>query len=321
MKWHRLSLLLLLGLALVPRGAALPQDNPPQGNPEDALNAQFTGKVLILLHPSGEESLQFQADGAPATSQPSGSWTVFGGVHIKKILLTPDRLRLEGQRVFYRFGANSVAAFDFELVKNRKDPPCRPFVEIEIKLDQPLGSAGEAQAILAKVFAFSKKDFVESLPEFWRAYAISNFEFDSARPGELSFMEPAAREKQRQAESKPAENSSPGKPGDPANAQIPAPGGSFKVGKNGVSAPRPTFTPEPIYSQAARYEKYQGTATVSAIIDKEGNVSKIEVVRPLGFGLDEQAVAQMKTWRFDPARRAGEPVAVALNIEVNFALY
>ena len=318
MQWRRLSLLFLLGLALVPHAAALPEDNP-----EEALNAQFNDKVLVLLHPSGEESLKFNAEGVPVNSQPLGPWTIFAGVHIKKIRLTPDRLRLEGQRVFYHFAANRLAAFDFNLFKNRKEPPCRPFVDIEIKLDQPLGSADQAQAILAKIFAFSKKDFVESLPEFWRAYATRNFDFDSTRPGELLFTveDPASREKKRHEDSTPVENIRPAKPGDPANAQIPASGGTFKVGKNGVSAPRPTFTPEPIYSQAARYEKYQGMATVSAIVDKEGNLRKIELVRPLGFGLDEQAVAQMKTWRFDPARRSGEPVAVVLNIEVKFNLY
>jgi len=236
--------------------------------------------------------------------------------------VTPDRLRLEGQRVFYYFAANRLAAFDFNVVKNRKEPPCQPLVDIDIQLDQPLGSAGEAQAILAKVFAFSKKDFVDSLPDLWRGYAIRNFDFDSAKPGELRFTmeEPAPREKKHHEDSKPADASSPAQPGSPPAAETPASERTFSVG-NGVSAPRPLQTPEPEYSQAARYEKYQGAVTVSVIVDKEGKVGKIELVRPLGLGLDEQAAVQMKTWRFGPAKHDGEPVAVAMNIEIHFALY
>jgi TonB family protein len=315
MKRHHFFLLLLFGLALVPR-TALPEDNP-----EDALKAQLNDKVLILLHPSGEESLQFNADGSPANSQPPGPWTIFGGVHIRKVRLQPDRLHLEGQRVFYFFEAGHLAAFDFNLVKNRKESPCQPFVDIEIRLDQPLGSASQAQAILAKIFAFSKKDFVESLPDLWRAYAIHNFEIDSASPGGLRFLveETLPREKKRHEDNKP-ENSSPAKPGDPAAAGTPSPVGPFKIG-NGVSAPRAKSTPDPVYSQAARYEKYQGKMVVSAIVNKEGNMEKIEVVRPLGLGLDEQAAVQMKTWRFDPAKRDGDPVAVAMHVEVKFQLY
>jgi TonB family protein len=320
MKWHRLSLLLLLGLALVP-GTALPDDHPPQGNFEDVLNAQFHDAVLVLLHPSGEESLQFNADGTPAKPQPPGPWTIFGGVHIRKIRVQPDRLRLEGQRVFYYF-KTKLAAFDFNLLKNQKGAPCQPFVDIEIKLDQPLGSASEAQAILAKVFAFSKKDFVDSLPDLWRAYATTNFDLDSARPGALRFAveEPAPHKKKPLEDNTPAGISSPAQPDNPSQAEASAAAGIFHVG-NGVSAPRAIHTPEPEYSQAARYEKYQGMMAVSAIIDKEGNVQKIELLRPLGLGLDEQAAVQMKTWRFDPAKHAGEPVAVALNIEIRFNLY
>jgi len=39
------------------------------------------------------------------------------------------------------------------------------------------------------------------------------------------------------------------------------------------------------------------------------------------MGLDDNAMQRVKTWRFDPARLNGEPVAVEMNIEVSFNLY
>jgi TonB family protein len=45
------------------------------------------------------------------------------------------------------------------------------------------------------------------------------------------------------------------------------------------------------------------------------------VQRTLGLGLDEKAIEAVKTWRFEPAMKDGKPVAVAINIEVDFRLY
>jgi TonB family protein len=39
------------------------------------------------------------------------------------------------------------------------------------------------------------------------------------------------------------------------------------------------------------------------------------------MGLDEKAIDAVRKWRFDPARKDGHPVAVPVNIEVNFRLY
>jgi TonB family protein len=53
-------------------------------------------------------------------------------------------------------------------------------------------------------------------------------------------------------------------------------------------------------------------------VDKAGRVQNIHVVGPVGMGLEEAAVATVKTWRFKPSERDGEPVAVEMNIEVAF---
>jgi TonB family protein len=95
----------------------------------------------------------------------------------------------------------------------------------------------------------------------------------------------------------------------------------YAIGKEGVKNPQSVYAPDPAFSEEARRAKYQGTAILSVVVDKEGNVSRIRLERPLGMGLDENAMERLKTWRFKPGTYNGQPVAVEMNIEVSFNLY
>jgi periplasmic protein TonB len=97
-------------------------------------------------------------------------------------------------------------------------------------------------------------------------------------------------------------------------------GGVYKVG-GGVSAPRAIFAPDPEYSEEARKAKYQGTVVLYMIVGPDGRARDIRVMRSVGMGLDEKAIEAVRTWKFDPARRDGQAVAVQINVEVSFRLY
>jgi TonB family protein len=96
-------------------------------------------------------------------------------------------------------------------------------------------------------------------------------------------------------------------------------GGVFKVG-GGVSPPTIIKRVEPQYSEEARKARYQGTVVLEAIVRRDGSVQILRVARSLGFGLDENAIAALRQWKFQPGRKNGEAVDVALFIEVNFNL-
>lgn len=89
---------------------------------------------------------------------------------------------------------------------------------------------------------------------------------------------------------------------------------------NGVSVPVAIKTPEAKYTREAREEKIEGACLVSIVVDAKGIPQNLKVVRPLGHGLDEAALAAVKKYRFKPAMKDGHPVAVAIMIEVNFKL-
>ncbi len=96
--------------------------------------------------------------------------------------------------------------------------------------------------------------------------------------------------------------------------------GIFRVG-GGVSPPKPTFSPDPEYSEEARKAKYQGTVVLFLIVGPDGRSRDIRVARSLGMGLDEKAIEAVRQWRFEPAKKDGRAVAVGINVEVNFNLY
>jgi TonB family protein len=77
---------------------------------------------------------------------------------------------------------------------------------------------------------------------------------------------------------------------------------------------------EPEYSQEARIAKLEGAVMLAVVVGEDGRARNLRVVKPLGLGLDENAVTAVSRWRFAPGTKAGEAVAVQAQIEVNFRL-
>jgi TonB family protein len=77
---------------------------------------------------------------------------------------------------------------------------------------------------------------------------------------------------------------------------------------------------EPQYTEEAFIGRTQGSVGIHVEIDAEGVPRNLEVVRPLGLGLDEQALMALKQWRFRPARKDGANVACRVIYEINFSL-
>jgi protein TonB len=98
-------------------------------------------------------------------------------------------------------------------------------------------------------------------------------------------------------------------------------GDAFRPGLHGVGYPTCAYCPDAKYSEEARKAKYQGVVLLQVIISADGRATNIEVVRGPGLGLDEQAVAAVKTWRFKPALGPNRaPVPTRIAIEVQFRL-
>jgi len=87
-----------------------------------------------------------------------------------------------------------------------------------------------------------------------------------------------------------------------------------------IERPQRLFAPLPEYTPIARRVGREGSVVLEAVIDATGAVVEVQVVRGLGMGLDESALAAVSSWRFEPARRHGRAIAVIYHLVVNFQL-
>jgi TonB family protein len=80
------------------------------------------------------------------------------------------------------------------------------------------------------------------------------------------------------------------------------------------------YTTPPLYSEEGRRRGVEGTVTVAVQVDEGGRVAHASVVRGLGFGLDQNALVALRQWRFRPGMRERRPVAMGVEIDVEFSL-
>ncbi len=96
--------------------------------------------------------------------------------------------------------------------------------------------------------------------------------------------------------------------------------GIYNVGGS-VTAPKVIYDPDPEFTEQARKVRHQGTVLLWIIVGTDGRAHNIRVARSLGMGLDEQAVAAVNNWKFDPGRLNGTPVPVQIAVAVDFRLH
>lgn len=87
---------------------------------------------------------------------------------------------------------------------------------------------------------------------------------------------------------------------------------------NGVTAPTLLKEVKPSYPSDALSAGLSGVVWLEAVVETDGSVGEVRVKEPLYPSLDEAAVAALKSWRFQPARRDGKPVRVAVDVEITF---
>ena len=98
-------------------------------------------------------------------------------------------------------------------------------------------------------------------------------------------------------------------------------GATGRIG-GAIKAPRVRTKIDPAYPPYAREQRVQGSVVLWMVVDTDGRVKHVRVAKSVCCGLDEQAVAAIRQWKFDPAtNKDGKPVAVQLNVEINFRLF
>lgn len=75
------------------------------------------------------------------------------------------------------------------------------------------------------------------------------------------------------------------------------------------------------YPQMAREAGIQGTVFVTFVVERDGSVTDVRVLRGIGGGCDEEAVRVVQNMpRWNPGRQRGQPVRVQFNMPIRFVL-
>jgi TonB family protein len=78
---------------------------------------------------------------------------------------------------------------------------------------------------------------------------------------------------------------------------------------------------DPEYTKEARNARIEGSVIVSGTVALNGRVTGIVLVRPLPYGLGDQAIECVRKWRFKPATKDGVPFESKHTFKVDFFLH
>jgi TonB family protein len=298
---------------------------------EAELRQQLQGKTFYLRSGYLDNTLHFDEAGRLDGNSPKASYTL-SLAEITRVRLEKHRLQLEAVRYGLHFlGASptedQTAAVDKVRLTTAKKPliitidreqVAKPKKEKEkhekhrgpqTPADSPSAAAAATQPAagaeaesdrhhaitdseananrtlaqaLDVVFASGIDDrMIATLPDYWRLYYQSVAERHAYKPADPAVLRPGDVDQKARLVS-----------------VIDPPSNEFAQ-KNGVA----------------------GMALYHVVIGADGRPREIAVGRPIGFGLDENAVKSIQQAKFEPATKAGQPVPVTLDLLVRFRIY
>ena len=308
-------------------------DETKSGITEEELKRALVGKPLFLRGGYMAESLSYNEHGVLDGNAAPAPYTL-SAVQIDKVRLSKRKVQLEGARYGLHFlGALAYEdptkavdrvkitpkkktlkiTIDRELVvkpkkvkhprksKGKKGSEDAPVVQADeasqaattqedVPTDpnsaktttSPAHSATVLRGALDQIFADSiDQRMIAAMPDFWKLYYQS------------------ATEKMDY------------KPSDPAVLR-----------QNMVDVKAKLLTKfEPASNEFAQDHGVAGMSLYHVVIGADGKPEEIAVARPIGFGLDENAVEAIRTAKFEPALKDGKPVPVLLDLVVQFRIY
>jgi outer membrane biosynthesis protein TonB len=333
--------------AAQPPPAATPAANAPEeaqtgGITEEEVKQLLVGKALYLRGGYLDNSLSFDEHGRIIGRSPEGSYTL-SAIEISRVSMTKHKVEMEGIRYALHFNEQLAyedpttaydkvritpkkkvvkITIDREMVVTPKKPkePAAKEKNKETKVAGPAAEPAEvseadqlkaaiaaapaaerpadpgsvtttispahaAQVLrdaLGQIFAQGLDDrMMAAMPDFWKLYYQAVAEKADYRPKDPAIL------RQNTVDQKA----------------------------------RLLSTFEPDSNEFAQANGVAGMALYHTVIGSDGKAQEIAVGRPIGFGLDENAVAAIRKASFQPAVKDGKPVPVLLDLVVQFRIF
>lgn len=244
------------------------------------------GKVVFLRGMEAGERLSFDTQGKASENYAQVPFSL-SALKVEKVHLSDTKLEIRGYRVVLVFQTES----DSPTLKDIRFIPTREQVEITVARDE--AHPESLDAAILKIFAPSPPDALAGMSPNDEAQALDSLGSTAPPSKETPSIMPVAVKE----------------------------GAVYKPGRNGVSPPRLTYSVDPEFTQEAKKKKLSGICVLSLIVDSSGHPMRIRIVRSADPGLDMNAIAAVSQYRFEPALLNGKPVAVYINVEVNFRIY
>ena len=92
-------------------------------------------------------------------------------------------------------------------------------------------------------------------------------------------------------------------------------------GREVTAKARVLLKPEPMYTEAARQAKTNGTVVLRGVFASTGRFTNVRALRELPHGLTERAIEAAGNIRFIPAMKDGRYVSTYIQLEYNFNVY
>lgn len=271
------------------------------------LSEQYQGKTFVIRGFYSGDRLSYDATGSVMGTPTAGDWTEDGFVQVTSIRTEHETLVIEANRVVV---VSAERILQMRLAEDKTPGKEKEFIPLEIRAD--LGDQNppleRAVAAVEKIFLTTNDNLTSLVPDYWKPCVARGLvgRYQNCRFSPELLAIPGLTG-QKISESPVADQAIPADT-------------IFRIG-NGVSPPRAVYAPEPQFSQRAREARYQGVATIALIVGKDGAPTRIRILNPLGYGLDDQAVRAVESWKFKPAEKDGQPVSVQIAVEVDFHLH
>ena len=110
-----------------------------------------------------------------------------------------------------------------------------------------------------------------------------------------------------------------GLPDVPAPPPPPPQRGPIRTGGQ-IETPELVHRVEPFYPPVAVSAHLQGIVILEAIIDRDGTVAEVKVLRSAGALLDREALLAVRQWRYKPLLLNGQRERFILTVTLSFNL-
>lgn len=283
---RRLFWATLFGLLLSPAGLLAQVDLGP-------LKAALIGQPLYLRGLWMADKLEFDGDGKPIGESRPGSLTL-SGIDVVGVSTHGKDLVLKGDRVALLLGPeDKLERHKIENVTLMFGTFQKKYIaHEEMSLIVHPDPSGSFEKALKAIFANGLDELASSAPIYWRCYAKGYFR-RNVEPGQAqSLVQNCVRAL------------SPAQTRDDSSAD---------------DTPVRVLEPvPPQYTPVAAAFGLAGTSEVHVTVTSNGAPVGFQVVHAIGGGLDEQSLAAIYQYKFQPASRNGKPVSADIDLTIQY---